>query len=87
MPEGRRISAAIVLEAIRRGFKAPWLSLDGVRSQEALRQAVERGVRGGALYDALIAAVATTHGARILSNDRRALPTYDAMGAKVTFLD
>ncbi len=87
MPEGRRIAATVVLEAIRRGFQDPWLSIDGERSRAALLLAVGKGVRGGALYDALIAATATAHGARILSNDRRARATYDAMGASVTFLD
>lgn len=82
MPEGRRIAPTVVLEALERGFSKPWLALDG----DALRQAVQAGVRGGALYDALIAATAATHNAEILSADRRALPTYRAMDVEVRFV-
>jgi len=44
-------------------------------------------VRGGALYDALIAATAAAHEAEVLSADQRALPTYRAMDAVVRFID
>lgn len=41
----------------------------------------EAGISGGAAYDGLVAATARHHGLRLLSADRRARPTYDAMGA------
>jgi predicted nucleic acid-binding protein len=44
-------------------------------------------VRGGALYDALIAATAAKHDAEVLSADRRALAAYRAMGVQVRFVD
>jgi predicted nucleic acid-binding protein len=44
-------------------------------------------VRGGALYDALIAATAVRHDADLLSADGRARATYDAMGAHTRYLD
>jgi predicted nucleic acid-binding protein len=87
MPEGRRIAPAVVLEALERAFTQPWLAMDAEDLRNALQRAVTAGVRGGALYDALIAATAFTHGAEILSADRRALPTYTAMGAGVRFID
>lgn len=87
MPEGRRIAPAVVLEALERGFTEPWLAMDGDALRVALRRAVQAGVRGGALYDALIAATAATHDAEILSADRRALATYRALEAKVRFID
>jgi len=86
MPEGRRIAPTIVLEALERGFTQPWLALDASALSDALRQAVEAGVRGGALYDALIAATAAGYDAEVLSADRRALPTYRAMGVPVKFI-
>ena len=86
MPEGRRIAPAVALDALKRAFTKPWLALDGDSMGEALQRAVEAGVRGGALYDALIAATASAHSAEILSADRRALPTYQAMGAEVRFI-
>jgi predicted nucleic acid-binding protein len=87
MPEDRRIAPAVVLEALERGFKRQWLALDGKGLRVALRRAVDAGVRGGALYDALIAATAAAHGARIVSADRRAQDTYAAMGVDVSYLD
>jgi predicted nucleic acid-binding protein len=86
MPEGRRISPTIVLEALQRGFPDPWLTLSAGDQRSCLRKAVEQGLRGGALYDALIAATAAKHGARLLSADLRAQPTYDAMGVEVVFI-
>jgi predicted nucleic acid-binding protein len=87
MPEGRRIAPGVVRTALERDFRQPWLALDGDETREALRRAVAAGVRGGALYDALIAATAAGHEAVVLSADRRALPTYGAMDAEVRFVD
>ncbi len=87
MPEGRRVSPTLVLEAIERSFPRPWLSLDGDQHHAALRQAIAAGVRGGSLYDALIAVTVSIHGVRLLSADRRAQPTYEAVGADVVFLE
>jgi len=85
MPKGLRIAPAVVLEALRT-FPDPWLALDATGQRGALERAVGAGVRGGALYDALIAATADAHDAEILSADRRALATYRTMGVDVTFL-
>jgi predicted nucleic acid-binding protein len=87
MPQGRRIAPAVVLEALERGFARPWLAMDADGLRDALRRAVGAEVRGGALYDALIAATAVNHDVEILSADRRALGTYRAMGAEVRLLN
>jgi predicted nucleic acid-binding protein len=86
MPEGRRIAPAVVLEALERGFARPWLAMDADGLRDALQRAIAAGVRGGALYDALIAATAAAHDAKILSADRRALGTYHAMAVEVRFV-
>jgi predicted nucleic acid-binding protein len=86
MPQGRRIAPAVVLDALERAFPTTWLTLAGGEQREAMRTAIAAGVRGGALYDALIAATAARHGAEVLSADGRARPTYDAMGAKARYL-
>jgi predicted nucleic acid-binding protein len=87
MPEGRRIAPTIVLEALERGFAQPWLSIDADGQRDALHRAIGAGIRGGALYDALIAATAAAHDAELLSADRRALGTYRAMGVGARYLD
>jgi predicted nucleic acid-binding protein len=86
MPEGRRVAATLVVESLRAGFPKRWLSLDGPRTRAALAQAVAAGLRGGALYDALIAATAAHHGGQLLSADRRARRTYEAFGADVAYV-
>jgi predicted nucleic acid-binding protein len=87
MPEGHRIAPTVILDALERGFVQPWLSLEAGDHLDALQRAVGAGVRGGALYDALIAATASKHGAELLSADRRAQSAYQAMGVEATFID
>jgi predicted nucleic acid-binding protein len=86
MPEGHRIAPTVVLEALLRRFPDRWLQLDGEQARSALERAVAAGLRGGALYDALIAATAAHHGARVLSADRRARRAYEAIGADASYL-
>ena len=45
-----------------------------------------RGVAGGAVYDALVAAVAAEHGLRLVSRDARAAGTYRALGVDLELL-
>jgi predicted nucleic acid-binding protein len=87
MPEGHRIAPTVVLEALELGFPQPWLTLDAADQRDALQRAIKAGVRGGALYDALIAATASKHGAKLLGADRRARGVYQAMGVEATFID
>ena len=81
------MEAATVLETLERDFPQPWLALDHDGQRACLHRAVEAGLRGGALYDALIAATAREHGATLLSADRRARDAYDAMGTDVSYID
>lgn len=86
MPEGHRLSAAVVLEWLERRFPTTWLTLPAAATRRGLRTAVESGVRGGALYDALIAATAAHHKHTLISADRRAAPAYAAIGVEVVYL-
>ncbi|MEA2220062.1 MAG: hypothetical protein QOJ35_2688 [Solirubrobacteraceae bacterium] len=85
MPQGR-VAPGVVLEWPERRFPGPWLALPAAASRVALHTAVGAGFRGGALYDALIAATAAHHGHTSISADRRAAPIYAALGADVTFI-
>jgi predicted nucleic acid-binding protein len=86
LPEGWRMEAPIVLATLEDDFPEPWLALDQNAHHGCLRRAVDAGLRGGGLYDALIAATAAEHGATLLSADRRASVAYEAMGARVEYL-
>lgn len=86
MPEGLRLTPSTVRDALDRDFPDSWLALDADAQRDCLDRAVDAGLRGGALYDALIAATARGHGATLLSADRRASAAYEAMGARVEYL-
>jgi predicted nucleic acid-binding protein len=86
MPEGHRVAAEVVLVWLEQRFKGEWLSLPSQAAHRALRTAVEQGIRGGALYDALVGATAAHHRRVLLTADRRAAPVYRALGATVEYL-
>jgi predicted nucleic acid-binding protein len=86
MPEGQRLSPAVVLGWLERRFPTTWLTLPAGETQRGLRTAVDSGFRGGALYDALIAATAAHHKYTLVSADRRAAPVYAAVGVDVAYL-
>jgi len=86
MPEGHRVAPEIVLTWLERRFAGEWLSLPAKPARRALRTAVEQGVRGGALYDALVGATAAHHGRVLLTVDRRAAPVYHGLGVSVEYV-
>jgi predicted nucleic acid-binding protein len=86
MPDGQRVDSATAMAALERTFPEPWLALDATRQRSCLKRACAAGIRGGALYDALIAATALRHGVTLISADRRAGSSYEGMGASVSFL-
>jgi predicted nucleic acid-binding protein len=87
MPEGLRMTPVSVRDALDLDFPDSWLALEADGQRACLRRAVDVGLRGGALYDALIAATAREHGATLLSADRRAREAYEAIGAEVSYLE
>jgi hypothetical protein len=57
---------------------------DVLRADQAgRRQALRRGIAGGAVYDGLVALAAKEHGVALATRDARARGTYDALGVKV----
>jgi len=76
-----------VRDALDVDFSESWLALDARGQRACLRRAVDAGLRGGALYDALIAATAREHGATLLSADRRAREAYEAIGVDVSYIE
>jgi predicted nucleic acid-binding protein len=86
MPYGQRLAPAVVIEWLEHRFQNRWLALPAGAARRALRAATELGIRGGALYDALIAATAEHHNHTLLSADRRAAPVYAAFGVEVVYV-
>jgi predicted nucleic acid-binding protein len=86
MPEGQRLAPGVVFEWLERRFQAGWIALPAGAARQAVRAAIEHGIRGGALYDALIAATAAHHAHTLISADRRAAPVYAAFGVDVVYI-
>jgi predicted nucleic acid-binding protein len=86
MPEGQRLAPAVVMEWLEIRFGSRWIALPAVATRRALRTAVGHGIRGGALYDALIAATARHHDHTLLTADRRAAPVYAALGIRAVYI-
>ena len=86
LPPPHRAGAGLVAEFLTRWFPRPYLTLSGKAHRQLLGAAVESGIRGGAIYDALIAAAAREAGATLLSRDGRAAATYALVGASYELL-
>lgn len=78
LPEGMRIdarSAGAALTSLR------WdvVGLPAEDRVAGILRFADAGISGGAVYDAVVAATAQHHGLTLLSRDRRAKRTYDAL--------
>jgi predicted nucleic acid-binding protein len=81
-----RLPQELAAELLRRRFPAPVLSLPTDQRARLVDRMAMAGVARGAVYDGLIAASAAHHEALILSLDRRATRTYEALGARFRLL-
>lgn len=82
----RRATPRVAWEYLEALLHEPILALTSADVAKLLGQAAAEGVVGGAIYDALIGATAKRAGATLLTRDRRALRTYQAVGADVEFV-
>lgn len=87
MPPPFRAAAPVVAEFLQRRFPEQPLVLPPVAHRALVQRLAEGGVSGGATYDALVAATAAEAGALLLSRDRRAVVTYEALGAPYELID
>ena len=82
LPAPHRAGAAVIESFLAERFPQALLTLPAQALRALLRTAAAAGITGGAIYDALIGATAKHAGAILLTRDRRALPTYDAIGVR-----
>ncbi len=87
LPPPHRAPADLVAEFLAASFPDAPLTLPGRAQLALVGQAARAGLAGGAIYDALVGATARHAGATLLTRDRRAIPTYEAVGAAVELLD
>ena len=77
-----RRSPSVVRQILTANFPGSrFLSADEASSLHD--RLVELGVAGGAVFDALVGAVAVEHRLPLVTRDRRALETYRALGVQV----
>lgn len=78
-----RLAPEAPAQVLRRRFPPPYLAADDEQRAELVTRLASAGVAGGAAYDGLVASTALAHGARRLSRDSRARPTYDRLGVGI----
>jgi predicted nucleic acid-binding protein len=81
-----RVAPEVIRDYLAATFPGPWLTMPDDASKRLVPMLVERGIAGGATYDAVIALVARTAGATLLTLDERARPTYDRMGVTAEYI-
>lgn len=85
LPPRARRSPGTVRTILDHDF--PGTRFPGPESLAALGpELARRGISGGSVYDALVGAAARAHDMTLLSRDRRARSTYEALGVDVRFI-
>lgn len=85
LPGEKRLGANTASRLITHEFPRS-VTLSPTQSQQAVAVLAEAGISGGAVYDGLVGLAAHRAGIQLLSRDRRALPTYRALGVDVKFI-
>lgn len=80
LPAPFRLAPTVAADLLAR-LPGTLLALSGERHADMLVRLAAADVKGGATYDGLVGATAVAHSRVLLTLDRRALPTYEAVGA------
>lgn len=83
LPPPHRAQPSVVHTFLTERFSDPLLTLSETGYQELLATVAANQILGGPTYDALIAFTAAEHDVTLISLDRRAIATYEAIGAAV----
>lgn len=85
LPAPHRIDGSVVVEALRHLW-LPVVTLSSAGHLDTIERLTTHGVRGGAVYDGLVAATAKEHGLVLSTLDTRARATYDVIGVRYAVL-
>lgn len=79
LPGSQRLDAALAARALA---ALDWevVDLPGAARVSLIERFADAGVSGGAVHDALVGGTAREHGLTLVTRDRRAVRTYDALG-------
>ncbi|MDX2223985.1 MAG: type II toxin-antitoxin system VapC family toxin [Rhodospirillaceae bacterium] len=86
LPPPHRVAGTIVAAYLADRFPETFLRLTPDSAKRMILSFPERGIAGGAVYDALIAATARAFDAELLTMDRRAMPVYERIGVRARLL-
>lgn len=86
LPPPHRCTAEVARDFLRLRFSDAYLRLAARAYREFVFELSERGITGGAAYDALVAVTAVAHSAELITCDRRAAPIYERLGVRVILL-
>lgn len=85
LPPPQRLTPKAAARLIATNFPAT-VHLSPTRALDLIDTLARLGIPGGAVYDALVGAVAVEHGLRLVSLDRRAEPVYRSLGVDLELL-
>lgn len=81
-----RLAPLAAWKLLDRAFPSAPLVLRATPLRRLLASLAEAGIGGGAIYDGLVAGTAKEHGAELVTLDRRAATTYEAVGVAFRLL-
>lgn len=85
LPAPHRISADHAAEVVAALDLRP-VALPAARHRQIVVTMARAGIRGGAVYDALVGATARHHDLQLVTRDRRARAAYDAIGVRYSLV-
>lgn len=85
LPSPHRVIASAAAEVLNE-LSLEVASLSGAQSRDLVTTWARHEVAGGAAYDALVGVTAREHGLHLLTRDRRARTTYEALGVAYTLV-
>ena len=85
LPGDLRLTPADAARLMSVRFEPP-LALPAQRSKTLVKRLAERGIAGGAVYDALVGMAALEHDTELGTRDARARATYETLGVRVVIV-
>lgn len=82
LPAPHRVPGGVARDFLRARFAQPFVRLTARDYRAFVLTLPDRGISGGAAYDALVAATAAANDIELITCDRRALPVYERYGVR-----
>ena len=87
LSKGRGVEPKLALVAVMSAFNADRLALTSAQMEAMMVRLAAANIGGGATYDAIVAESARLANVELVTLDKRATRTYDAVGVHFTLLE